>query len=395
MTVTTTRRTAHRAAGRPLKSPLAVASGYPAAARPDPESAAAATTARSELPPRELQLTEFADHLRTINNRDGRPYEESTISTYVYPAKALDRWMAAKQTDGDFTRVDTAMLNRYFRDYYNEHGQGGTNAQQRNLLQLFKFLQSEYNHPHPYTEKLNRYAEVKGKPQTLSGEFIDDLLDVTGAGRARDFENARDHAIIRILRTEGIRRQELLGMVMQTLPADLIKNPTFRLVPLKGARAAGEGRLVTLAPETARAFALYLRVRRQHKLADSDWVWLGTRSRGKFGNTGIRLMLIRRAEEAGYGQARPHQFRHTFSDRWLAAGGSEGDLMRLNGWTTRLACPGTALPAAVVHSGSGRLQSAWGVLSRFGIGAIVSPSRMRLAIACREVPRMAAMSFWL
>jgi integrase len=70
---------------------------------------------------------------------------------------------------------------------------------------------------------------------------------------------------------------------------------------------------VTLAPETARAFALYLRARRQHKLADSDWVWLGTRSRGRFGNTGIRMMLIRRAEEAGYGKARPHQFRHILS----------------------------------------------------------------------------------
>ena len=237
MSVTSTRRAIRRAADRPLKSPLAVAGGYPAPAGPLPGSAAAAAPARPELPPRELQLSEFADHLRSINSREGRPYEESTISTYVYPAKALDRWMAANDIDGDFTQIDTAMLNRYFRDYYHERGQGGTNAQQRNLLQLFKFLQSEYGHPHPYTEKLNRYAEEKGKPQTLSGEFIDDLLEVTGGGRARDFETARDHAIIRILRTEGIRRQELLGMVMHTLPADIIKNPTFRLVPLKGARS--------------------------------------------------------------------------------------------------------------------------------------------------------------
>jgi integrase/recombinase XerD len=108
----------------------------------------------------------------------------------------------------------------------------------------------------------------------------------------------------------------------------------LRLVPLKGARAAGEGRLVSLAPATARALAVYLRARRCHKLADSDWVWLGTRNRGLFGNTGIRKMLIRRAAEAGYAQVTPHQFRHTFSDGF-ASGGSEGDLMRLNGWKTR------------------------------------------------------------
>jgi hypothetical protein len=90
-----------------------------------------------------------------------------------------------------------------------------------------------------------------------------------------------------------------------------------------------------LAPATGRALAIYLRARRQHDLADSDWVWLGTRNRGRFGNTGIRKMLIRRAEEAGYAQVTPHQFRHTFSNAWLASGGSEGDLMRLNGWKTR------------------------------------------------------------
>jgi integrase len=137
--------------------------------------------------------------------------------------------------------------------------------------------------------------------------------------------------MIRIL-TEGIRRGELLGMAMSALPDDLIRNPVIRVVPLKGARASGQGRLVLPTPSSARAFAVYLRVRRSHRLADSDWVWLGTRNRGQFSTTGVRKMLIRRAAEAGYGQVTPHQFRHTFSHDWLVAGGSEGDLMRLNGW---------------------------------------------------------------
>ena len=108
------------------------------------------------------------------------------------------------------------------------------------------------------------FVPVKSRPVTLSGDFVQDLLEITGDGRARDFTRARDHAIIRILRGEGIRRTELLSMVMSTLPADIIKNPVFRLVPLKGARAAGEGRLVVLAPASARALAVYLRARRAH-----------------------------------------------------------------------------------------------------------------------------------
>jgi site-specific recombinase XerD len=139
---------------------------------------------------------------------------------------------------------------------------------------------------------------VKGRPKTLGAEFIDDLLEVTGGGKARDFEAARDHAMIRILRSEGIRRSELLGMVMHTLPADVTKNPLVRLVPLKAARAAGEGRLIALAPASARALAVYLRARRHHALADSEWVWLGTRNRGRLQETGLRMMLVRRAEQA-------------------------------------------------------------------------------------------------
>jgi integrase len=228
-------------------------------------------------------------------------------------------------------------LNRYFRDYYLERGQGGTHTAQRNLIQLFSYLQREHGHPTPYGEGLNRYPEVRGRPKTLGADFIDDLLEVTGGGRARDFVTARDHAIIRILRSEGIRRAELLGMVMHTLPADIIKTPLIRLVPLKGARAAGEGRLISLAPASARVLAVYLQrgARRNHGLAGSEWLWLGTRNRGRLQVTGLRLMLMRRAEQAGYEGVPPHQFRHTFSDDWLKSGGSEGDLMRLNGWKSR------------------------------------------------------------
>jgi integrase len=332
-----TRSAARRSGDAPqLKSPLAVPGSGSTSAGGSSADGTAAVVQPVPLDDRESTIAEFEGYLRTVNNRDGRPYEEKTIVVYLGPVKNLDAWMTANGIEGDFTEADAVTLNRYFREYYLEHGQGGTHTLQRNLLQLFNFLEKERDYPNPYTgERLNRYAAVKGRPKTLSGDFVDELLEVTGGGKARDFETARDHAIIRILRSEGIRRSELLGMVMSTLPADVIKNPTFRLVPLKGARAIGEGRLITLAPSTSRALAMYLRARRSHPLADSDAVWLGTRGRGRLGTTGLRLMLVRRAEQAGYSGVTPHQFRHTFSDAWLKSGGSEGDLMRLNGWKSR------------------------------------------------------------
>ncbi len=259
-----------RAPARPLKSPLAVADYHASPRRADGLDAEETILQGVVLTDRGATLAEFQDYLRTTNNRDGRPYAERTIEAYVDPAKNLDTWLTATGIDGDFTSADTPLLNRYFREYYLKHGQGGTHTLQRNLIQLFNFLARERGRPTPYTDGLNRYAEVKGRPKTLGAEFIDDLLEVTGGGRARDFETARDHTIIRILRSEGIRRAELLSMVMHTLPADVIKNPVIRLVPLKGSRAAGEGRLIALAPASARALAVYLRARRHHKLADSN-----------------------------------------------------------------------------------------------------------------------------
>jgi integrase/recombinase XerD len=330
--MTTGTATRPRRAIHPMKSPLATRNHDLAVAAP----LRADTSQRQRDPaPRAATLEEFADYLRTITNRDGRPFQPATVETYVYAGRALDAWMSAANIDGDFSMVDTAMLNRFFRDYFRQHGQGGTNAQQRNLRHLFNFLQREQGLAHPYNDDLHRYTEVKHRPATLSGDFIRDLLDVTGGGRARDFENARDHAIIRILASEGIRRGELLGMMMYALPADVIKDPVIQLVPLKSARAAGQGRPVLLAPASARALATYLRARRGHRLAASDAVWLGTRNRGQLKNTGLRKVLERRAAETGYTKVTPHQFRHTFSHQWLDSGGSEGDLMRLNGWKSR------------------------------------------------------------
>jgi len=75
------------------------------------------------LTDRETTLAEFEDYLRTMNNQAGRPYEEKAINAYVAPGKNLDAWLTASGINEDFTAADTALLNRYFREYYLEHGQ--------------------------------------------------------------------------------------------------------------------------------------------------------------------------------------------------------------------------------------------------------------------------------
>ena len=52
-------------------------------------------------------------------------------------------------------------------------------------------------------------------------------------------------------------------------------------------------------------------------------------------DTGVEQAVKRRGAQAGLPAIHPHQFRHTCAHQWLAAGGTEGDLMRLAGWKSR------------------------------------------------------------
>jgi integrase/recombinase XerD len=184
---------------------------------------------------RRLQTGQYAAWLRTQTNKHKRPFQEQTLVAYEETARALDRWMAEENIDGDFTACDTAMLNRFFSAYRSGHEQGGTNTRQRNLHPLFKWLAAVHDHPDPWTDELVRYGPVKSRPSTLAEEFIRDLLEITGGGKAKSFADIRDHAMIRML-TEGVRREELAQQQILDLSDDLVARPFVRVVPLKGAR---------------------------------------------------------------------------------------------------------------------------------------------------------------
>ena len=277
---------------------------------------------------RRMQISEFAVWLRSRTNRNKRPFQEATVAAYADAARSLDRWMTGQEIDGDFSACGTEMLNRFFTGWVTKHGQAGLNTRQRNLRHLSTWLEEAYGHPHPYTAALHRYAPLKQRPSTLAQEFIGDLLTVTGGGRARGFEDARDHAMIRML-TEGVRRMELIQLELPDLSSDLIARPFVRVVPLKSARAFTEGRIVPLAAATSRSLASYLRVRRSHRLASSTALWLGTRNRGPLTGSGLYRMLKRRAEQAGYEpDVHPHQFRHTFANDQFSMPASTSETSR-------------------------------------------------------------------
>jgi site-specific recombinase XerD len=170
---------------------------------------------------------------------------------------------------------------------------------------------------------LERVVVAKGSPPpvpTLSTEEIAALLKACSGAH---FLDKRDAAMIRLMVGTGLRVAEVTDLAVADL--DL----AHRIAHVRHGKG-DKARLVRLDPATAAAIDRYKRARARHALASSPWLWLS--SRGKITTKGVSYLLNRRATAAGIGHVNPHKLRHTFADRWLSAGGSEGDLQRLGGW---------------------------------------------------------------
>ena len=155
----------------------------------------------------------------------------------------------------------------------------------------------------------------------------DELRRLIKACGGKEFRDRRDEAIVRLMAETGMRAGELIALSVDDV--DLTRG----LVTVRRGKA-GKGRVAPFGPHTARAIDRYLRMRRTHRLAETNAVWLGDRGK-ELAYFGLRNTLQYRAELAGLKGFHVHLMRHTAATRWLRAGGSEGGLMAVAGWSTR------------------------------------------------------------
>lgn len=150
------------------------------------------------------------------------------------------------------------------------------------------------------------------------------LAALIAACKGNDFRARRDEALVRLMVECGSRASETVTMLLSET------NITAGTTVIRKGKG-GKGRIVGFGPHTARALDRYVRARKSHRLAATDALWLGDRGKG-LGYNGLYCALTARADAAGLPEFHPHQLRHTFADRWLSAGGSEGGLMAVAGW---------------------------------------------------------------
>ena len=260
-------------------------------------------------------LDSFLLHLR------GERKSPQTVKTYGDGVRAFLTWCEANPNGGwDLT---PGTVNTWVASLLDAGAQAATARSRQLAVRRFSAWLAEEGEID--ADLLTRMSPPKLDAKAIHPLTDDQLVALLAACKGPDLRDKRDEAIIRLMTETGTRAGEILALSVADV--DLAAGVA---VITKG--KGGKARRVPFGPRTGAAVDRYLRARRRHRLASTPVLWLGQGGK-EFGYHALRDTLRYRAERAGIGALNPHLLRHTAAHRWLAAGGSEGGLMAVAGWT--------------------------------------------------------------
>jgi integrase/recombinase XerD len=254
-------------------------------------------------------------HLRAERKASG------TVATYLGGVRKFLAWCDAEDRPA---ALDRRTVSAFVASLLDDGMEAATATSRQLALRRFSaWLLDE--------GEITRDELIGIKPPKIDVKLVHPLTDVelksllAACAGLDPFRDRRDEALVRLMAECGLRAGETVAMTVDDL--DLLAG-TAAVRRGKG----GKGRRVPIGPQTVRALDRYLRARRTHRLAGTPALWLGFGGK-TLGYEGLHKTLARRATAAGLRDFHPHLLRHTAAQRWLAAGGSEGALMAIAGWS--------------------------------------------------------------
>jgi integrase/recombinase XerD len=245
-----------------------------------------------------------------------------TIRTYTDGVTKFLRWCDNTGTKPELTR---AVVQAFLAGLIDE-GMEGNTARSRDLA-LKRYAAWLVDEGELSANPLIGLKPPKADSKVVNALSDDELKRLIKACQGKSLQDRRDEAIVRLMAETGLRAGEVLALQVSDV------NVHDGLVTVTRGKG-GKGRVAPFGSQTAQSIDRYLRTRRSHRLADTGALWVGGGGKG-FGYYGLNAALKDRAKTAGIKGFHLHLMRHTAATRWLRAGGSEGGLMAVAGWSTR------------------------------------------------------------
>ncbi len=257
----------------------------------------------------------FARHLRAERR------SPATLRLYGQSVEFYSRWLERQNLTPTLDELTRRRVTDWLSDLNEVNEPSTVKTRYRGLHRFCSWLVAEEElDSHPMLG-INPPAPTN-KPVPIITDTDLDALVRSCAGKT--FVDRRDEAMIRVLLDCGIRVAELCALKVDDLDLD----HDLAHVTGKGSKT----RPVYFSARTVRALDRYLRVRRVHRYASIDALFLT--QRGPLSTDGARDLIKARGQAAGIPDLHPHRFRHTFAHDFLMNGGQERDLKRPAGWTS-------------------------------------------------------------
>jgi site-specific recombinase XerD len=247
----------------------------------------------------------------------------ATVKSYEQGVLAYLRWCESSSTPAELSK---STVQAFVADLL-DSGAASKTASAR-LIGIRRFAAWLVDEGELTADPLLGIKQPKIDRKVVEALSDDELRALIKACQGRGFTDRRDEAIVRLMAETGMRAGEVVGLQIADL--DLQRG----LVTVRRGKG-GKGRITPFGAQSATALDRYIRARRTHRMADTGPLFLGADNWRTFKYAGLRHALVRRAEVAGIDGFHLHKMRHTAATRWLRAGGSEGGLMAVAGWSTR------------------------------------------------------------
>ena len=240
-----------------------------------------------------------------------RSYSPNTLDAYCKDLQKLFNFYADNGID--FRHVTLAELDTFAANLRENSISPRSLARiLSGIRSFYRFLVLEKEIEQDPTELLESPKIGKHLPQVLTVEEIDDILSKIDMSK---LEGIRDHCIIEVLYSCGLRISELTNLLISNLFLD----EGFIRIHGKG----NKERLVPISPKAIKELRIWLDARKHINIQRGyeDYVFV-SRTRGKpLSRISLFVFIREYAKEAGiHKEISPHTFRHSFATHLLQGG---------------------------------------------------------------------------